>query len=194
MVPRGNTSDQGKLSGYEDLIGAWAPRLDLVSPGDLDRLYERHIADSLRARPLVDGAPEGPCVDVGSGAGLPGIPLAIVSGRHWRLLEPRAKRAGFLDEVVRTLDLDCEVLRVTAQEAARDPALRATHSVATARALAPPSEAFALLHPLVSPEGIAVVFHGEHAELPEGAVRRGPGLATISTSPDPSLPREEQAD
>ena len=194
MVPRGNTSDQGKLSDYEDLIRAWAGRLDLVSPADLDRLHERHIVDSLRAGPLVDGAPAGPCVDVGSGAGLPGIPLVIVTGRHWRLLEPRAKRAGFLDEVVRTLDLDCEVLRLTAQDAARDPALARSHAVATARALAPPPEAFALLGPLVAPDGIAVVFHGEHAELPEGAVRQAPGLATITTSPDPSLPREEQAD
>lgn len=194
MVPRGNTSDQGKLSGYEDLIRAWAPRLDLVSPGDLDRLYERHIADSLRARSLVDAAPRGPCVDVGSGAGLPGVPLAIVTGRSWRLLEPRARRAGFLDEVVRALDLDCEVLRITAQDAARDPALAGTHAIATARALAPPRDAFDLLGPLLAPGGSAVVFHGEHAELPEGAVRAAAGLATITSSPDPSLPREEQAD
>jgi len=194
MVPRGNTSDQGKLSDYEDLIRAWAGRLDLVSPADLDRLYERHIADSLRVVPLVEGAPEGPCVDVGSGAGLPGIPLAIATGRHWRLLEPRAKRAGFLDEVVRTLDLDCEVLRITAQDASRDPALSATHAVATARALAPPVEALSLLGPLVAPGGTAVVFHGERADLPEDVVRWAPGLATITTSPDPSLPREEQAD
>lgn len=192
MYPRGNMPDQGKLSDYEDLIRRWAGRLDLVSPRDLDRLHERHIADSLRALELVLDAPEGPCIDVGSGAGLPGIPLAIASGRHWRLLEPRSKRAAFLDEVVRDLDLDCEVLRLTAAAAARHPRLGGVHPVAIARALAPPATAFGLLAPLVMPGGRAVVFHGSEAELPPGAERWAPGLATIVVPTHPSLPREEQ--
>lgn len=185
-------SDQGKLSEYEDLIRSWAGRLDLVSPGDLDRLHERHIADCLRALALVLDAPEGPCIDVGSGAGLPGVPLAIASGRPWRLLEPRSKRAAFLDEVVRTLELDCEVVRLTAEAAARDPRFTRAHVVATARALAPPRAAFELLTPLVAPGGCAVVFHGPDAELPAGAERSAPGLATIVVPVHPSLPREEQ--
>ena len=185
-------SDQGKLSDYEGLIRSWAGRVDLVSPGDLDRLHERHIADSLRALELVFGAPEGPCIDVGSGAGLPGVPLAIASGRHWRLLEPRTKRAAFLDEVVRTLELDCEVVRLTAEEAARDPRLGRVHAVATARAVAPPVTAFELLAPLVAPGGRSVVFHGADAELPVGAERSAPSLATIVAATHPSLPREEQ--
>jgi 16S rRNA (guanine527-N7)-methyltransferase len=185
-------SDQGKLSDYEGLIRSWAGRLDLVSPGDLDRLHERHIADSLRPLELVLDAPEGPCIDVGSGAGLPGVPLAIASGRHWRLLEPRSKRAAFLDEVVRTLELDCEVVRMTAEVAATDPRFGRAHAVAIARALAPPPAAFELLTPLVAPGGRAVVFHGPDAELPAGAERSAPGLATIILSVHPSLPREEQ--
>ncbi len=194
MFPRGNTPDQGKLSEYEDLVRLWAPRLDLVSPGDLDRFHDRHIADSLRISDLISGSADGPCADIGSGAGLPGIPLAIVTGRHWRLLEPRAKRAGFLDEVIRDLELDCEVLHMTAEEAARDPALAGAHVVATARAVAPPEAAFALLGPLVAPGGRAVVFHGSDAVLPIGAVRWQPGIATIEASPPPSLPREELED
>ena len=192
MYPRGNMPDQGKLSDYEDLIRSWAGRLDLISPGDLDRLHDRHIADSLRALELVLDAPEGPCIDVGSGAGLPGVPLAIASGRHWRLLEPRSKRAAFLDEVVRTLELDCEVVRLTAEAAARDPRFARAHAVATARALAPPRAAFELLGPLVAPGGSAVVFHGLDAQLPAGAARSAPGLATIVVPTHPSLPREEQ--
>ena len=163
-----------------------------MCPGDLGRLHERHIADSLRALELVLEAPEGPCIDVGSGAGLPGIPLAIASGRRWRLLEPRSRRAAFLDEVVRILELDCEVLRLTAEAAARDPRLGGAHVVATARALAPPRAAFELLTPLVAPGGRAVVFHGPDAELPSRAERSAPGLATIVVPARPSLPREEQ--
>jgi 16S rRNA (guanine527-N7)-methyltransferase len=156
----------------------WAPKLDLVSPGDLDRLEDRHIADSLRALPAVEAAPPGPCIDVGSGAGLPGIPLAIVSARPWRLLEPRARRAAFLEEVVRTLGLDCEVIALTAQQAATR-GFGSAHAVATARALAVPEEAVALCRPLVAPGGSVVVFHGEHVPPPPESDEIAPGVARV---------------
>ena len=177
--------DQGKLSRYADLVRAWAPKLDLVSPGDLERFEERHIADSLRVLDLITTAPEGVCADVGSGAGLPGIPLAIASGRRWRLFEPRVRRAAFLEEVVRELDIDCEVSRWTAQEALTE-GLR-DHAAVTARALAPPVEAFALITPLVAPGGRAIVFHGSGATLPTAAKSWSDGIASIEITS-----REEQ--
>lgn len=156
-----------QLDAYVGLVRGWASRLDLVSPGDLERFRERHVEDSLRLLPLLDSVPPGPCVDVGSGAGLPGIPLAIAApDRHWRLLEPRARRAAFLEEVVRELDLDCEVLPITAQEAASDPRLAGAHALATARAVAPPAEALPLLAPLLAPGGVAALFVGADAEIP----------------------------
>ena len=118
-------------------------------------------------------------MDVGSGAGLPGIPLAITSDRHWRLLEPRAKRAGFLEEVVRELQLDCEVLAMTAEQAAQDPALSGTHTVATARALSAPREALAKIVPLVAPGGVAAIWIGERAEIPPGTQEWQKGIATM---------------
>ena len=169
--------DQGKLSLYAELIRTWAPRLDLVSPHDLTRLEERHLHDSLRVLDLVVGAPEGPCCDVGSGAGLPGIPLAIASGRPWRLLEPRSRRAAFLEEVVRELDLDCDVLRITAEQAATQSL---KHAVVTARALAPPIASFELIMPLVSPGGLGIVFHGPGAKLPAAARTWSDGIATLA--------------
>ena len=170
-----------RLKAYAELVRSWAPRLDLVAPGDLDRLEERHISDSLKALPLVAGAPPGPAVDVGSGAGLPGIPLALADpSRHWRLLEPRAKRAAFLEEAVRALELDCEVLAQTAAEAARDPALARAHVVATARALAAPETAFELLRPLGAPGGIGLVWVGKGALLPPEAEEIDPGLASVT--------------
>lgn len=171
-------SDQGKLDAYVELIRTWAPRLDLVSPGDLGRIRERHVDDSLRLAPLVAGA-EGPFIDVGSGAGLPGVPLAIATGTWWRLLEPRARRAGFLEEVVRELDVPCEVLRLTAEQAADDPGLAGAHTLAAARALAPPERAFPLLLPLVRPGGTAAVFHGASASIPVEAEAWQEGIATM---------------
>ena len=169
------------LDAYAALVRQWAPRINLVAPGDLERFSERHIEDSLKALPLVEEAPEGPAIDVGSGAGLPGIPLAIADPRRpWRLLEPRAKRAAFLEEVARELGLDVEVVRLTAEQAANDRMFAAAHAVATARALAPPEEAAALLRPLLASGGIGILFVGAGAELSAGAVAGVPGLAIIS--------------
>ena len=169
-----------RLRHYEALLRAWAPRLDLVSPGDMERLWERHIEDALRALPAILEAPPGPCVDVGSGAGLPGIPLAIASERPWRLLEPRRRRAAFLEEVVRELELEhCEVVSERAETAARDPRLGRAHAVATARALAPPPEAEALCRPLVAPGGAVLLFVGGKGEIPLNAEEVAPGLLKI---------------
>jgi 16S rRNA (guanine527-N7)-methyltransferase len=167
------------LKEFASILRRHAGRVDLVSPGDLDRLESRHIADSLKALAAVEDAPAGPAVDVGSGAGLPGIPLAIASGRPWRLLEPRLRRAAFLEEVVRELSLECEVLRLTAEEAARDPALSGCHSIATARAVAEPSGSFQLLLPLVAAGGRALVWLGKTSEIPPETQEIAPGVAMI---------------
>lgn len=168
------------LDEYVSLVAQWAPQLDLVSPGDLVRFRERHVEDSLRALPLLRSLPTGPCIDVGSGAGLPGIPLAMADPDHdWRLLEPRRRRAAFLEEAVRQLQLPCEVIVATAEAAAKDPRLGGTHVLAVGRALAPPPEAFDRLLPLVAPGGVALVFAGENSRLPAEAAEWRPGLATI---------------
>ena len=162
---------------YAQLVRGYSSKLDLVSPADIDRFEERHIRDSLRALPYVRRAPAGVAVDVGSGAGLPGIPLAIADpDRQWRLLEPRKRRAAFLEEVVRDLDLpNVDVVAETAEAvSARDGA---THAVAIARALAPPQYALEMLRPLVVPRGTLLVFVGrsedatKYTEVEPGLVR-----------------------
>ncbi|MFN2586891.1 MAG: 16S rRNA (guanine(527)-N(7))-methyltransferase RsmG [Actinomycetota bacterium] len=174
------TSPDELLRRYAALIRQWAPRLDLVSPGDLDRLEERHIDDSLRAVPLLDELPPGACVDIGSGAGFPGIPLAIARpGRRWTLVEPRRRRAAFLDEVVRDLGLQCVVVAATAEECASDDRLAHAHVVATARALADPASIRALAEPLLAPGGVTIVFTGRTAQVAEVAEEWAPGLAIM---------------
>jgi 16S rRNA (guanine527-N7)-methyltransferase len=169
-----------RLSEYAALVRRWAPRVDLVATGDLDRFEERHIADSLRAVPLVDSLPPGSAADVGSGAGLPGIPLALAAHpRPWRLLEPRPRKAAFLEECVRVLELDCEVLTLTAQEASRRSDLLGAHICVLARALAAPAAAFRLLLPLVRTDGVAGIFASAGAHLPSEAERVSGGLAIM---------------
>jgi 16S rRNA (guanine527-N7)-methyltransferase len=82
----------------------WSRRIDLVSERDRSRLIDRHLLDALAAAPpLRTLGPAAQIADLGSGAGLPGIPLAIVLGAHMTLVEPRRKRASFLRAVSRVL-------------------------------------------------------------------------------------------
>ena len=164
------TSLRPRLDAYVELVRRWAPRIDLTSDRDLERFEDRHIRDALRAVPLVRALPGGIAIDVGSGAGLPGIPLALAQPeRQWRLLEPRRKRAAFLEEVVRELDLTCEVVCLRAQTAARREAYRAGHVLAIARAVAPLHEAFAMVIPLVASGGVGAVFASATASVPPKA-------------------------
>ncbi len=174
------------LARYAGLVRTFATRMNLVSGDDLDRFEERHIDDSLRALRLLDELPEGICVDVGSGAGLPGIPLAIAQpNRRWRLIEPRQRRAAFLEEVVRELGLaNVEVLTMTAELAAQDARWAGVHVLATARALAEPSRAVELLLPLVGPGGVLLVFTGAGSEVPAGAQEWEKGIAIVRADPD----------
>jgi len=166
------------LAAYASLVRDYAEKLDLVSPADLDRFESRHIDDSLRALPYVAEAPPGPAVDVGSGAGLPGIPLAIATPeRRWRLLEPRKRRAAFLELVARELDLEnVDVVADTAEAlVAREGP---THALAVARALATPHEACELLRGLVVPRGTILLFVGaSETGLKDALVE--PGLVKV---------------
>ena len=167
------------LAAYASLVRKWAPRLDLVSPGDLDRLEERHVQDSLRVVPLLDELPAGPCADIGSGAGFPGVPLAIARPeRRWTLIEPRRRRAAFLEEVVRELALDALVVAKSAELCAEDDDLRGRHVLATARAVREPVHVEPLADPLLRPGGVTLVFKGEAdlERLPEHAEEWAPGL------------------
>jgi 16S rRNA (guanine527-N7)-methyltransferase len=161
------------------LVRDWAPKLDLIAPADIDRFEERHISDCLRAVPLLEGCPPGPIADIGSGAGLPGVPLAIATGRYVRLVEPRKRRAAFLEECLRTLELPGEVVVATAQEAAAEPLYNGAHAAALARALAPPADALRLIRPFVAPGGVAAVWLGASAKIPDGAEEFTPGIAIV---------------
>lgn len=97
-----------RLVRYAELLERWSERHNLVSFASRGELVERHILDSLAAAPLLEGS--GRLLDIGSGAGLPGVPLLAVRPL-WGgvLLEPRQKRWAFLRTTVRELQLEAEV-------------------------------------------------------------------------------------
>ncbi|MET1075346.1 MAG: 16S rRNA (guanine(527)-N(7))-methyltransferase RsmG [Umezawaea sp.] len=149
----------------------------LIGPREVERLWERHLLNSAVIAELL---PQN-CrvVDVGSGAGLPGIPLAIARpDLKLTLLEPMARRVAWLDEVVETLDLSVTVIRGRAEEASVREQLFDI-DVVTARAVAPLERLARWCMPLLKPGGQLVALKGESAleemERDAEAVRRAGG-------------------
>lgn len=130
----------------------------LTGIGAVDEARSVLLDDALRARPLVE-ANGGPVVDVGSGGGSPGLPLAVVlPERRFTLLEAERRKAEALVRLARDLP-NVEVMwgRAEAQEVD-------TYGVALAKALAKPPVAAELALPLVRPGGIAVLWVGATAD------------------------------
>ena len=93
-----------KAGLYHDLLLEWSPRINLVSKNDLNNLLERHILDSLT--PLKEILIKGDLVDIGSGAGFPAIPIALVRQElDIVMIESRRKKVLFLNEVISKLEL-----------------------------------------------------------------------------------------
>lgn len=140
-----------RVAGYFAALAA-SPHNMLGDPPE--RWVARHLADALA---LAEHVAEGPLVDVGSGAGLPGLVLAMLAPeREVRLVESRAKRVDFLRETAVALGLTrVSVDHRRAEHVGRDEALRERFAVAVARALAKPIVAAELLLPLVRVGGAA---------------------------------------
>jgi 16S rRNA (guanine527-N7)-methyltransferase len=93
----------GRLLDYAELLRKWSRGYNLVAPGDLESLVARHLLDSLAVIPFIAGEA---LLDVGSGAGLPGIPLAIAAPNlRVTVLDSSGKKARFLRHVKRSLSL-----------------------------------------------------------------------------------------
>ncbi|MCR2783065.1 MULTISPECIES: 16S rRNA (guanine(527)-N(7))-methyltransferase RsmG [unclassified Microbacterium] len=129
----------------------------LIGPLELPRLWSRHILNSAVAAPLFSGR----VGDVGSGAGLPGLVLAIARPDvEWVLIEPMERRVVWLNEQVRALGLDnVEVLRGRAEDWNRGPVLDAV----TARAVSALRTLVPLTAPLVRDGGELILLKGANA-------------------------------
>ncbi|WP_326786753.1 16S rRNA (guanine(527)-N(7))-methyltransferase RsmG [Streptomyces sp. NBC_00151] len=146
---------------YAELLAEAGVQRGLIGPREVPRLWERHL---LNCAVLSEVVPENVTVcDVGSGAGLPGIPLALVrEDLKITLLEPLLRRTNFLTEVVELLGLDhVTVVRGRAEEVMGK--LQPVH-VVTARAVAPLDRLAAWGIPLLRPYGEMLALKGDTAE------------------------------
>jgi 16S rRNA (guanine527-N7)-methyltransferase len=153
---------------YEELI-TWNARVNLTTIVDWEAVQVQHFLDSLTCALVLPAAAHGSpyaIVDVGAGAGFPGLPLKIVLPyARLTLVESVAKKAAFLRHVVQVLGLDgVEVLALRAEEAGRAPTHREVYDLAVARAVAALPALVEYTLPLVRPAGLLVAMKGRAVE------------------------------
>jgi 16S rRNA (guanine527-N7)-methyltransferase len=156
---------QQALERFVALLIRWNRTVNLIARGDEPFLWQRHIADSLQLAALMHPPPER-AIDLGSGAGFPGLILALATGVSFELIEADQRRAAFLREAARVTAAPAHVHAVRIERAALTPA-----ALITARALAPLPKLLALAAPLLAPAGTCLFLKGAQvqAELTDAA-------------------------
>ncbi len=161
-----------RLEVYVDNLIRWQKIKNLVGPKTLAEVWTRHIADSAQLAPFISS--EAKClVDLGSGAGFPGLVLACLHAERanfeTHLIESNGRKAAFLREVARTLKLNVHVHDKRIEEALQ--AIAPQIDVLTARALAPLSDLFKMYGFLPRPPRKALFLKGQDidSELTEAA-------------------------
>ncbi|WP_322633323.1 16S rRNA (guanine(527)-N(7))-methyltransferase RsmG [Glycomyces albidus] len=170
-----------QAEGYVGLLSTIGIERGIIGPREVPRLWGRHVLGSAVVEELIPG--ESDVIDVGTGGGLPGIPLAIARPDIWvTLVEPMQRRVDFLDEVIAALGIrNVEVLRARAEEV--DPKGKA--DIVVSRAVAPLGKLAGWCLPLARVGGLMLAIKGQSAseEIARDAktVRRlGGGPANIS--------------
>lgn len=152
---------------FHQLLVEEGPVRGLIGPRETARLWERHLLNSGAAAAQLGGAAT--LIDLGSGAGLPGVVVAAMAPAvRVTLLEPMARRVAWLDHVVTELGLsNVEVVRGRAEEVAG----RLRADALTARAVAPLEKLYGWAAPLVVPGGVLLALKGTRASEEIAAAR-----------------------
>lgn len=154
----GATAQQlADLERYRELLATWNEVMNLVGPATLDVFWNRHAWDSAQLLPLAPDAQT--WADLGTGAGLPGIVLAILGknapGFHVHLVDSLAKRCRFLSEVVKELELPATVHNSRAED------LSLAVDIVTARACAPMHRLLGYAQPYLKRGALALFLKGQ---------------------------------
>lgn len=161
---------RARLARYGALLLERGRAVNLTGAKNASEVFA-HIADSLTLVEFVQGT----LVDIGSGGGLPGIPLAIVTGAPVTLIEATVKKARFLREALDACETRGEVVAERAEVAAHEPALRERFDRATCRAIGTLPTALELTMPFLRVGGVALLQRGAVEE----AERRAAGEAAL---------------
>jgi 16S rRNA (guanine527-N7)-methyltransferase len=139
---------QTRLRLYAELLERWQGRMALIGEESLKSLWERHVADALQLHPLIGGGSQ-TIIDLGSGAGIPGLVLALAHPDYRVILvESNGKKAAFLREVARQARISVKILQERIESIESEP-YRSEKPIVTARALAPLTRLLDLSLPLL---------------------------------------------
>jgi 16S rRNA (guanine527-N7)-methyltransferase len=140
-----------------------------------------HVRDALLLAPYV----RGPLIDIGSGGGFPGIVLAIATQAPCTLVESLAKKAAFLRDAARSLELTVDVQARRAEDLAREPDFRERFATATARAVGPATTVLELTTPFLAVGGRALLQRGRVTELERRAI--ADACLVLGAEPEPDV-------
>jgi 16S rRNA (guanine527-N7)-methyltransferase len=170
-----------RFAQYVDLLRRWNARVNLVSRLSLDDAWRRHVLDSAQLHPLIP-AEARVLVDLGSGAGFPGLVLAILGVPEVHLIESDARKCAFLREAARVTETS---VSIHAQRIEATAPLAA--DVITARALAPLPDLLDLAVPFLQPHTMCVFLKGKNAaeELRQARLRRQMKDTVVPSRTDP---------
>ena len=171
-----------QIQRYAGLLSSTGIERGLIGPKEGDRIWERHIANCI---PITTIIPQGVRVaDIGSGAGLPGIVIALARpDLKVSLIEPLQRRVDFLNEVVAELALDVEVIRGRAER------VKKQFEIVTARAVAPLEKLIQISWHMIPRGGSLMAIKGESAadEITATTLKKG-STAALHEISLPNLP------
>jgi 16S rRNA (guanine527-N7)-methyltransferase len=151
------SSDQKQhFASLGDLYQDWNAKINVISRKDIDQFYERHVLHSLGIAKVYQFTPGQSVLDVGTGGGFPGIPLAIMFPEtHFHLVDATAKKINVVNEVVKSLGLT----NVTAQQS-RVEDLKTQYDFSISRAVARMISFYRWVHKQVKPDGSILYLKG----------------------------------
>jgi 16S rRNA (guanine527-N7)-methyltransferase len=167
-----------RLEAYAALLIQWSARINLVGRDTLPDLWRRHVLDSAQLRPLIPSTARN-AIDLGSGAGFPGLVLAILGVPGVELIEADSRRCVFLREAARITETNVTIRPCRIEAVPPHPA-----DVVTARACAPLDRLLDLAEPFLVSDTICLFPKGEHFEQ---ELTRARERWTMSASVEQSL-------
>ncbi len=154
-----------QLRSYAELLGKWQKAVNLVAPDSLSAIWSRHFADSAQLAPLIGSARS--CLDIGSGAGFPGMVAAIMRARQngtvVHLVESNARKCAFLREVARQTGTAVEIHNARIEDAAVRGRVTDV-DVVMARGVAPLARLLALAEPYLRSQAVGLFLKGRRVE------------------------------
>ena len=162
-LPQADETALNRFEIYQRLLAEWNERMNLTAITDPVEVAEKHFADSLAALPYLK--PGMQVIDVGTGAGFPGVPLLIMEPKlELTLADSLHKRLTFLDALLKELGLTATLVHGRAEDLGQDRLYRERFDAATSRAVANLPVLLELTTPFVKVGGSAIAYKGDAAE------------------------------